>query len=317
MSRTPRTLWAIAIALGVAVPAAWHPLGANIEIDGKKLRAHPQSFAIDGTRVTLDVDRSLVVTGDTVTATLVAYGDTPAQIALDLRVGQTHVRRGEPPPPRQIDREKITLVAAPGGGKPTKVRLVLGTARKALGREDRFEIYVSPHGDRPPPTADEYGERSRDWEADVEAGHAAVADVTGWSGNSISMKVTAEGPIAAKQPFVVAVRVKNTTGVALPHPPVIALVAGDSLRGATDPDAHGAEDDVEIEPLFDPTAAGEPAVARGAETVRRFRVTPKRGQTEIALAVRADACDRAGAELGAARDVVAFRADAGTKIASR
>src|SRR5580704_3080276 len=205
-----RTLATFLITLGVTAPAL---LDANIEVDGKKLRPHEQTFTVDGTRVTLDIDRALVTTGDKVTATLVAYSDTPKPITLDLRLTQTHLQLGErmEPPSRQIDREKVTLQATPEGGK-TKVSLVLGSPRKAMGQLDRFAIYVAPHG-TPSPAKHDFdgdGDDGMDyWQASIESGKAAAVDVMGWSGNSISMKTSVEGSIVAGQPFVVAVRVKH------------------------------------------------------------------------------------------------------------
>jgi hypothetical protein len=311
-----RTLVAAILTMGVVVPAA---LDANIEVDGKRLRPHQQSFTVDGTRITLDVDRSLVTTGGKVTATLVAFSDTPKRVAIDLRLVQTHLQLGEriEPPARQIDREKITLDATPEGSAPAKVKLVLGAPRKAMGQEDRFQIYISPHGDRPTPTADDYGDRSTDWQAAIEAGHAAAVDVTGWSGNSISMKVSTVGPIVAKQPFVVAVHVKNTTGVVLPTPPSVNVETGNDL-GNFSPTA--ADEDVAIEALD--AAADDSAdkpVKRGVDTVRRFRVTPLKGQTEITLAISALALDDGiGPILGGAKDAVTFRVgDGSPTIASK
>ena len=108
------TLATFLITVGITAPAL---LDANIETDGKKLRPHQQTFQVDGTRITLDVDRALVTTGDKVTATIVAYSDTPKPVALDLRLVQTHLQLGEriEPPQHQIDREKITVQATPDG----------------------------------------------------------------------------------------------------------------------------------------------------------------------------------------------------------
>jgi hypothetical protein len=306
-----RTLAAVILTMGVVVPAA---LDANIEVDGKKLRPHQQSFTVDGTRVTLDVDRGLAMTGDKITATLVAFSDTPKRVAIDVRLVQTHLQPGErvSPPERQIDREKITLDATPEG-KPAKVQLVLGTPRKAMGQEDRFQIYISPHGDRPPTTGDDYGDRSTDWQANVEAGHAAVVDVIGWSGNSISMKVSTQGPIVAKQPFVVAVHVKNTTGRVLPAPPSVEVLTVVDLGGHFDPTAK--DEDVTVEALDDANADdnADHHVKRGVDTVRMFRVTPLKGQTEITLGFSALALDDdIGPILGGAKDAITFRVGEGS-----
>src|SRR5437868_6672880 len=78
------TLAAFLVTVAIIVPAGWHALGADIQTDGKRLRPLQQSFMVDGTRVTLDVDRSVVMTGATVKAKLVAYSDTPKSITVDL-----------------------------------------------------------------------------------------------------------------------------------------------------------------------------------------------------------------------------------------
>src|SRR3954471_4683117 len=110
--------------VGVGVPGAWHVLAADVEHGGKKLRPMQQTFTVDGTKVTLDVDRSLVITGDTVTASLRAFGPAK-QIALDLDLLQTNNYAGERVsiPPTQIDHEKLVLTAAPDGGPAITTRL--------------------------------------------------------------------------------------------------------------------------------------------------------------------------------------------------
>lgn len=301
-----RALATFLITVGIAAPAL---LDANIEKDGKKLRPHQQTFTVDGTKITLDIDRSLVTTGDKVTATLVAYSDTPKQIALDLRLTQTHLQPGErvEPPTHQIDREKVTINATPEGGT-TKVSLVLGKQRKALAQLDRFEIMVAPHGTPSPMKHDIDGDADSGedlWSADIEAGKAAEQSVLGWSGNSIAMKTSVEGPIVVGEPFVVDVKVKNTTGGALPSMPQIEL--------ATTAETQLAEDDhsdVEIEAIEDgSTPDTTDPVKRGGEVVKRFKVTPASAMKQITLAVTTTAYDNdIGPIRGGARDVVTFRA---------
>ena len=71
--------------VAILVPAGWHMLDANIEKDGKHLRPMQQTLDIDGVSVALDVDRSVVMTGDTVMAKLVATSDMPKDVKVDLR----------------------------------------------------------------------------------------------------------------------------------------------------------------------------------------------------------------------------------------
>jgi hypothetical protein len=307
----PRTLATFLITLGVAAPAL---LDANIEVDGKKLRPHQQTFTVDGTRVTIDVDRALVTTGDKVTATLVAYSDTPKPVVLDLRLVQTDLQPGErvEPPSHQIDREKVTLQAKPEGGK-TVVALVLGKRRNWLGQLDLFQVMVAPHG-TPAPTKADFDGGGDNWAAIVEAGKAASVNVLGWGGNSIAMKTSVEGSIVAGQPFVVAVTVKNTTGEVLPRPAAVDIVTGETLSARTTADDPA----VKIEPLDDRTAA-DIVVKRGVEVVRRFRITPLANQKDLTLAVSATAYGAdIGPIIGAAYDAVTFHAtDADAKVAVR
>jgi hypothetical protein len=311
-----RTLATFLVTIGVFVPTM---LDANIEVDGKKLRPHQQSFEIDGTRVTLDVDRALVTTGDKVTATLVAYSDTPKPISLDLRLVQTHLQLGEriSPPEHQIDREKITLQATPEGGK-ARVALVLGKPRKSLGQLDQFEIFVAAHGTPSPASHDFDGDADSGadyWSASIEAGKAASVDVMGWSGNSIWMKTTAEGPIVVGQPFIVAVRVKNTTGRKLPMQPQVELVTGEELSGKASTD----DKRVVIDELDAQARDDSRGVPKGGEIVRRFKVTPTLPLNDITLAVTANAFDNdIGPTLGGARDAITFHAlETGAKVALR
>ncbi len=307
-----RPLAAFVLTLGVTAPAL---LDANIELDGKKLRPREQTFQIDGTRVTVDVDRALAMTGDKVTATIVAYSDTPKQVQLDLRLVQTHLQLGEriEPPAHQIDREKLTVLAKPDGGK-TSVALVLGTPRKSLGQLDRFSIYVGQHGTPSPvnkPNYDGGGDSGDDfWQASIEAGKAASVDIMGWSGNSISMKTTVEGKIVAGEPFIIDVHVKNTTGAVLPDKPNIQVSTGATLATA------GDDDEIQIDALDVDRDEPQP-IKRGAETVSRFRIAPKHAEKQITLAISADAFNTGiGPMLGGARDVITFHAaDADAKVA--
>ncbi|HEY1552460.1 MAG TPA: hypothetical protein VGG28_31750 [Kofleriaceae bacterium] len=310
-----RPLAAFVITLGIAAPAL---LDANIEVDGKKLRPREKTFQVDDTRVTIDVDRALVTTGDRVIATVVAYSDTPKKVQLDLRLVQTHLQLGErvEPPAHQIDREKLTLEATPEGGKTT-VALVLGSPRKSLGQLDRFAIYVGAHG-TPSPTKPDYdggADSGTDfWQANIEAGKAASVDVMGWSGNSISMKTTVEDKIVAGEPFIIDVRVKNTTGSVLPNKPVVQVQTGATLA------LPGSDDDeIEIDALdVDRDDNGVPQpIKRGAETISRFRIAPKHPQKQITLAISADAYNTGiGPMLGGARDAITFHAaDADAKVA--
>ena len=320
---TGTTLTAFCVTMGLAVPAAWHVLGANIEVDGKQLQPRQHAFVANGTRVTLDVDRALVRTGDSITATLVAYSDTPKRVAVDVRLAQTLLQPGErvEPPTRQVDREEVTLDAAPGGGKPARVRLVLGSTSEAAGNTDRFLVYVAPHGDKPPKANEsDKDDHTLDWDAGVQAGTAASTAVLAWSGDSLAMKIAAEGPVVTGQPFVIAVRVKNTTGVKLPYPARVELASADLLDGiGVDPATQGSdyqapftadEIDAKGQPVSADSADGdEHPVALGAVQTLRYRITPAANAPDLTIAFSATAYNNdIGPTLGGARDVITFHA---------
>ena len=226
-----RTLASFVVTVAVVVPTAWHVLEADIETDGRKLRPLLQSFTIGDTKVTLEVDRGLVMTGDSVIAKLVAYSDVPKPITVDLALLRSSNYAGErvEQPLVVIDREKITLNAAPGGGKPFETRLVLGERPALAAQVDDFKVYVTAHG-RKPPTSEDLDNRV-DYQQDVEAGAAAAVGVMGWSGNNLDISIKPEGPIVAGKPVIVAVRIKNTSGRVLKDRPSVQLATKLTLEG--------------------------------------------------------------------------------------
>jgi hypothetical protein len=280
------TLAAFFATVAVAVPAGWHTIDATIQTDGKHLRPMQQSFTVDGVKVTLDVDRNLVTTGDPVTAKLVAYSDTPRQIVVDLRVTQSHNYEGErvETPTVTIDHEKLVLTATPKGGPPVKSRIVLGTRPERSAMVDDFRIYVSPHVKKPAKRAD--GTDAPDAEPDASA---AIA-VRGWSGDSLDMSIERRGPITGDAPFTVVVRVKNTTGHRLPHAPYIQLGTQVGLAGGIE-----AGEDFEITEIDDPARPDDDystPLRRGAVTVQRFTVMPKKpGLEDITFVATSSAWD--------------------------
>src|ERR1051326_2679881 len=146
-----RTVTAFLVTVGFVAPVAWHATDATIEGDGKLLRPLQQSYTVDGTRVTLDVDRELVMTGSPVIAKLRAYG-AAEQVTGDLRLLHTSNYAGErvEMPWRQEDRETLTLTAAPNGGPVVGTKLVLGKKPDQLAQVDSFKVYISPHNQKPP-----------------------------------------------------------------------------------------------------------------------------------------------------------------------
>ncbi|MEO8845893.1 MAG: hypothetical protein ABI591_28300 [Kofleriaceae bacterium] len=277
MHRT--TVISFVATIGVAVPAAWHVLGADIRTDGAKLRTFQQSFTFDNTRITLDVDRNLVQTGDKVTATVRAYGP-PRQVAIDLAVLESSNYAGErvEQPSTQIDHEKLLLTVLPDGGPARSTTIALGTRPRQRALTDSFRIYITQHGHKPDQTEGDYGAEP-DWTGAVESGNAAAIGIIGWSGNSMKMRIVPEGVVTPNAPFVVAVKVVNSTGHVLPHHPYFSLANQINASGFMEaPEEHFTIEQInpDGEDYDYPTVDDEQdQVAVGEELVARFRVTPK------------------------------------------
>jgi hypothetical protein len=275
MPKNP-TLAAVLVTVAVIVPAGWHALDADIQADGKRLRPLQQSFTVDGTRVTLDVDRQVVMTGDTVTATLVAYSDTPRPVSVDLWALHTSNYAGErvEQPWVPIDREVLKLTAAPRGGKPVKTSIKLGEAPDRPALTDSFKIYVTPHGKKPPRRE---GDDRVDYDTGISEGYAAAVAITGWSGDNLGMTIRPEGRPTRDAPFVVAVRIKNTSGQALARRPYVSLSTEAALEGTEDEESRAAAVDIErIDPEVDNDRSEDGMFERGGAMVARFRVTPRK-----------------------------------------
>jgi hypothetical protein len=216
-----------------------------------------------------------VMTGDTVTATLVAYGDAPKQVAVDLIALHSSNYEGArvEMPWTPIDHETLKLTAAPGGGKPVKTQIVLGTRPDAPALTDDFKIYVAAHGDKPPKREYEDG---ADYDIGITEGHAAATAITGWSGDNLKLSISPEGKPSGDAPFTVAVRVKNTSGHKLLQRPQINLSTEAALAGTEA--ADHADATVAIEKIEDDASPEDDVTVwkRGAVVTARFRVTPKK-----------------------------------------
>jgi hypothetical protein len=276
MPKNP-TLAAVLVTVAVIVPAGWHALDANIQTDGKHLRPLQQSFTVDGTRITLDVDRQVVITGDTVTATLVAFSDTPRPVSVDLWALHTSNYAGErvEQPWVPIDREVLKLTAAPHGGKPVTTSIALGERPDRPALMDSFKIYVTPHGKKPPRRE---GDDRVDYETGVSEGYAAAVAITGWSGNNLAMSVKPEGRPTGDAPFTVAVRIKNTSGQELARRPYVSLSTEAALEASEEQEPENAA--VAIERIDGEELEGTDEYGgrfkRGEAMIARFRVTPRK-----------------------------------------
>jgi hypothetical protein len=283
---TPRAQLATGFFATVAilVPAGWHSLGASIEKDGKHLRPMQQKVTIDGAEVSLDVDRSVVMTGDTVTATLVATSDSPKDVTVDLRALHTQNYAGErvERPWQQLDRETITLHAAPGGGKAVKTQIKLGERPAKLALEDSFKIMVNKHGEKPPKRDFDSGEKQADYESLMgdDGKSAAGIYIRGWSGNSLGIKIAAKGPVTGDAPFTVTVTVKNTSGHEMSEAPYINLTTEDALTATDDNGDNPAVtiDSVDEPQQVDERGSGIPLEMNHSVT-KTFTVTPNKKLT--------------------------------------
>lgn len=307
------SLAACLVTIAVVVPVAWHRSDATIAADGPAVRPLRQAFTTHGVRVTVDVDRSVITTGDAVTATLHAYADAPRSVALDLTVLESRDEPGErvAPPPRAIEHEQVTLAAAADGGKGVTRRLVLGEHTRHAARTSRFMVYIAPHG-HAPPTPDDDGP---DYSGQITKGVAAGFGVLAWSGDSLHLAITPEGPITGDAPFTIDLRVTNTSGRTLPEQPVFELGTELGLEGTV---LDG--EDFEIEPIAaDGSADGSDddgdddgdvptSFAKGAVAVQKYRVTPHhKGLDHVTFVAGAYAWpDEAGPILAGAMDIATF-----------
>jgi hypothetical protein len=319
MPKNP-TLAAVLVTVAVIVPAGWHALDADIQTDGKRLRPLQQSFTVDGTRITLDVDRQVVMTGDTVTATLVAFADTVKPVSVDLWALHTSNYAGErvEQPWIPIDREVIKLTAAPKGGKPVTTAIKLGEAPDQPALVDSFKIYVTPHGKKLPRRE---GDDRIDYETGVGEGYAAAVAITGWSGDNLAMSIKPEGRPTGDAPFTVAVHIKNTSGQALARPPYVELTTEAALEPSEQQDIDDGS--VSIERIDGDEREGNDEYGgrfkRGATLVARFRVTPhKHGLGKITfLAHAVESDEEPGPTTAAAMNARTFKlADATPAVAT-
>jgi hypothetical protein len=273
--RNHPTLAAALVTVAVIVPAGWHAVTADIQTDGKRLRPLQQSFMIGDTKVTLDVDRTVVMTGDTVIATLVAYSDRPGQVSVDLTALHSSNYEGArvEMPWTPVDHETLKLTAAPGGGVPVKTSIVLGTRPDQPALTDDFKIYVTAHGNKPPKREYEDGP---DYDTGLTEGYAAATAITGWSGDNLKLSISPEGKPRGDAPFTVAVRVKNTSGHKLGHQPQVNLSTEAALAGTEAADHEDARVAIaKIEDEANPEDYDR-EWKRGEVVTTRFRVTPRK-----------------------------------------
>src|SRR5262245_1026907 len=103
------TLVAFLATVAVAVPAGWHAPDADIRTDGKRVRALQKSFSVGDATVTIEVDRGLIMTGDSVNVKLVATSEKPTRVPVDLvaLVSQNYEGARVEPTQVPIDHEQF------------------------------------------------------------------------------------------------------------------------------------------------------------------------------------------------------------------
>ena len=245
--------------IAILVPAAWHGTDATIEKDGKHVRPLRHEIKVDGARVTIDVDRNLVNTGDPVVVKLQAFSDTEKQVAVDMTVLQSDDSFGSrvASPPRAIDKEHFTLQAKPAGGKVVDTKIVM-KPNDGIDKIDWFRIFVAARGS-------EIDRLSDDSDSEV-----AAISVLGWSTNDFDISIQPKGKLTAAEPFEVVVRLENSGTQTLNHHPGIHLGTSVGMFGLE------PGEDFEIEEADDALSDYEKKWRPGAVYTKKFTVTPKR-----------------------------------------
>jgi hypothetical protein len=242
---------------------------AEIDVTGKQLARAQESCTIDGAQITLDVDRSVVVTGDSVKATLIAYGESTQPVAVEISTLHSENHDGEPAEiaARRIAHQVVHLTPTPHGGPPVVTTLKLGSRLRHRALIDEFHIFIAAPGTPVPDGS--VGDPDRPGFSQVAAtGSAAITSVLGWSGDNLDMKIEATGPVTLDAPFTVAVRLTNTSGRSLPRELWVELTAADAFGpGITELEIKRVEDPA------DPDDGSRPWPPRAVH-VARFRVTP-------------------------------------------
>lgn len=286
------TLAAFLITLAVVVPAAWHVPDADIAVDGPRIRPKQATLEVGDATIAVDLDRGVLMSGGRLKATLVATADTPRKIALDVRaledngIGEGRVEN----PPTEVARRRITVEAAPGGGKPTEVAFELrprGARLGMLGMMEWYDIEVAPVRAKRARVASDLDEEDEELESVARVG--AVV----WGGNNLAMKLEAPASIpAGDAPFHVKVRVKNTARKPMQYVDIRLGGPGLGYSGMEGLTFYG-DDSYEIEQVEASTEAStddDDALQPGAERVYEYKVTPKQsGADPLGLLVKAGA----------------------------
>jgi hypothetical protein len=277
------TLAAFLATLAVVVPAAWHALDADIPADGPLLRPKQATLHTGGAAISVELDRGVLLSGGRLKVTLVGTADTARKVALDVRalqdngVGPERVEN----PPTEVARRRITIEAAPGGGKPTELTFELRPRHARPGGMEWFDIDVTPVGKR--------GDAVSYYGSEDEPATAAKVGAVVWGGNNLAMTLEAPARIlAVDEAFAVKLRVKNTTRQPIEY--VDIRLGGPTLEySAMEGLTFYGDDNFDIERV-EGDGDGDESIAPGAERVYEYRVTPRGGAGgKLALLAQAGA----------------------------
>ncbi|HTJ45705.1 MAG TPA: hypothetical protein VL463_26565 [Kofleriaceae bacterium] len=257
---------------------AWRATEADIPADGALTRPAQRTLTVGSSKITVDLDRGIMTAGDEVKVSLVGTADMERDVALDLTALEDEGMGDErvPIPPVVVGRRSVIVHAVPGGGAPTVASFHLGH-RGDPGMMSWFDVQVTPSKLHPP---------SRILYDDD--GHSAVIGVATWTGNRFGLAIEPPAaPPAPGAPFVVAVRVTNTTKKPIEN---IYVELGSSRNLDYDPMGGmfaGENNDFTVEAQGND--GDEDALAPGASRVQRFTITPAEGVTKVAILADAHA----------------------------
>jgi hypothetical protein len=258
----------------VIVPAGWHALDATIAADGPATRPKQHTLHTGDAAVTVDLDRGVMMAGGKLKVTLVGTADKAHEISLDVRalkdngMGEERVAN----PPTVVGKRRITIDAAPGGGKPTEVTFELGSMKRK-GVVQWYDVDVKPVGVKADDLA--YDDTETEDGTPMRANAAKVGAAV-WAGNSFGMTIEPPQTLPAEGPFKVAVRVKNTTRKSIDWVdaelggPELDYSAMEGLSLYTN--AESADFEVTADDRDE-----EAELAPGKEQVFTYLVTPKPG----------------------------------------
>lgn len=129
---------------------------------------------------------------------------------------------------------------------------------------DRFAIFIAAPGAPVPDEPIEWIDTQGFWKV-LQTGRAAVVPVLGWSGNTLDMKIEATDLVTLAAPFMIAVRLTNTSGRSLPRDFQVELTAADAF--GPDLGIVSAEDPADSD-------GGSQPWPKRAVYVARFKVVP-------------------------------------------